>query len=397
MNPIFFKNSEVFEEGQAEANQQTLRFHDRLLLFSGFYPYPVNSMLNEILRGGKVRKSVLLSLVIMFASAGALNGCGGADRTTETALIRMTTPVPPGDDLSEMCQEGMNKFNESTNGAYKMQMFPGGQLASIPESLDAIRTGAVEGGVIPLAAFSGTAPELGLAELPFLYASGEANAYAVTGLKETYNGILESKANQKSLGCIYVGSLNLLSTKKSIKTLEDFEGLIIGCDSPSSAGLITALGGSGIVVDFSEDYSNLQKGVINAKTSAQQYMLIAKLYEVAKYYTVFHGLGSLYSININSDVYEAMPQNIKNILNREMGVLAQEISQYYVNLFYDLVDDLEAKGVEYYYLPAEERTRWKNLAYPRTLDRLGEFGDVGARIKQIAEEASARYPYTELK
>ena len=305
----------------------------------------------------------LFWLVIMFAFAIVLNGCGGADKTAETTLMRMTTPVPPGDDLSELCQAGMNKFNDRTNGAYKMQMFPGGQLASIPESLDAIRTGAVEGGVIPLAAFSGTAPEFALTELPFLYTSGEANTYAGLRLKDIYSEILEVKANQKSLGCIYVGSLNLLSVKKPIKTLEDFEGLIVGCDSPSSAGLVTVLGGSGIVVDFSEDYSNLQKGVINAKTSAHQYILIGKLFEVAKYYTVFHGLGSLYSININSDVYDEIPQDVKNILNEEMGALAKEISQYYVNLFYDLVDDLEAEGMEYYYLPAAERERWKDLAW----------------------------------
>jgi TRAP-type C4-dicarboxylate transport system substrate-binding protein len=353
----------------------------------------------------KVKKSLCLSLAILLASTMVLNSCNEPETTTgptsttapaiETKLIRMTTPVPPGDDLSNMCQEGMNKFNARTNGAYKMQMFPGGQLASIPESLDAIRTGAVEGGVIPLAAFSGTAPEFGLSELPFLYNNGEANAHAAISLKEAYSEILQEKANQKSLGCIYVGTLNLLSAKKPIKTLEDLKGLIVGCDTPSSADLITALGGSGIVVDFSEDYSNLQKGVINAKTSAHQYVLIAKLYEVAKYYTVFHGLGSLYSININSNVYEAMPQDVKDILNEEMGALAWEISQYYVTLFYGLVGDLEAKGVEYYYLPAAERNRWKALAYPGTLAKLEEFGDIGARIRKIADEANAKYPYLE--
>jgi TRAP-type C4-dicarboxylate transport system substrate-binding protein len=308
----------------------------------------------------------------------------------------MTTPVPPGDDLSGICQEGMDRFNARVHGAYKMQMFPGGQLASLPESLDAIRTGAVEGGVIPLAAFSGTAPEFGLAELPFLYNNGEANAYTVIRLKDAYSDVLQNKANQVSLGCIYTGTLNLISAKKPLKTLEDLKGLIVGCDTPSSAGLITALKGSGIVVDFSEDYSNLQKGVINAKTSALQYMLIAKLYEVAKYCTVFHGLGSLYSININSDFYGAMPQNARNILNEEMGALAQKLSQYYVTLFYNLVDDLEAKGVAFYYLPAAERNRWKDLAYPGTLDTLKKYGDIGARIKRIADEANAKYPYMEL-
>jgi len=346
-----------------------------------------------------MKKTVSLASVIMFTIVMFSGGCGGPQKNagSRTITIRMTTPVPPGDDLSRICQEGMDRFNARVDGAYKMRMFPGGQLASMPESLDAIRTGAVEGGVIPLAAFSGTAPEFGLAELPFLYNNGEANAYAVTRLKDVYSDVLQEKANQRSLGCIYTGTLNLLSSKKPLKTLEDLKGLIIGCDNPSSANLITALNGSGIVVDFSEDYSNLQKGIINAKTSALQYMLIAKLYEVARYCTVFHGLGTLYSININSDVYDAMPQEAKNILNEEMRTLARELSQYYVTLFYDLVGDLEAKGVQYYYLPAAERDRWKDLAYPGTLAALEKYGDIGVRIKRIADEANVKYPYMELE
>ncbi|MBN1567654.1 MAG: TRAP transporter substrate-binding protein DctP [Acidobacteria bacterium] len=352
-----------------------------------------------------MKKPALGSPVIMLVSAILLGGCGeprnSAESTTpaasavKTKLIRMTTPVPPGDDLSKMCQEGMDRFNARVNGAYKMQMFAGGQLASLPESLDAIRTGAIEGGVIPIAAFSGTAPEFGLAELPFLYNNGEANAYAVIRLNDIFSDILQEKADQRSLGCIYVGTLNFLSAKKPIKTLEDLKSMVVGCDTPSSANLIEALNGSGIVVDFSEDYSNLQKGIINAKTSALQYMLMAKLYEVAEYYTVFHGLGSLYSITINSDVYDAMQQSTKDILNKEMSALAQNLSQYYVTLFYDLVDDLEAKGVKFYYLPVAERDKWKNLAYPETIATLKKYNDIGAGIKRIADEANAKYPYVE--
>jgi len=359
-----------------------------------------------------MKLSVLLTIVvtlIMLVSIPAFTGCAEPEPAPapapapapepepapEAVLIRVTTPVPPGDEYAIWLQEGMDKFNARTNGTYKMQLFPGGQLASMPESLDAIRTGAVEGGVIPLAAFGGTVPEFGLAELPFLYNNGEANAYAEFGLKDLYSGILQEKASQRSLGCIYVGTLNLLSVNKPMKTLEDLEGLIVGCDTPPSAELIKALGGSGIVVDFTEDYSNLQKGVFDAKTSAPQYIFIAKLYEVAKYYTVFHGLGSLYSININSDVYNKMPQDIKDVLDEEMSALAESISQKYVTSFYSLLDDIKEKGVEVYHLPKAERDRWKDLAYPGTLAMLEEFGDVGTKIKQLADEANAKYPYTD--
>ena len=60
-----------------------------------------------------------------------------------------------------------------------------------------------------------------------------------------------------------------------------------------------------------------------------------------------------------------------------MSTLAHELSRYYVTLFYDLADDLKAKGVAYYYLPAAERDRWKHLAYPETIATLKKYGEIG--------------------
>jgi TRAP-type C4-dicarboxylate transport system substrate-binding protein len=350
----------------------------------------------------KIFLALFISLILI-ASIPAFTACSKTTTTTtptttapavKQVLIRMTTPIPPGDEFAIWAQEGMDKFNARTNGAYKMQLFPGGQLAAFPESLDVIRTGAVEGGMLPLAAFAGIVPEFGLAELPFLFNNGEANQYAATKIKDIYNELLETKANQKSLGCFTVGTLNLLCAKKPLETLEDLKGLIVGCDAPPMTELIKALGGSGIVVDFTEDYSNLQKGIFDAKTSAPQYIYVAKLYEIAKYYTVFHGLGTLYSFNINSDVYNKMPQDVKDALNQEMTALAKSIGEKYVNKFYELVPELTKLGLQYYYLPPAERDRWKALAYPGTLDMLTKSGDVGTKIKQIVDEANAKYPYT---
>jgi TRAP-type C4-dicarboxylate transport system substrate-binding protein len=308
-------------------------------------------------------------------------------------LIRMTTPVPAGDDLLVKCQAEMDKFNAETNGAYKMQMFPGGQLDQFPAMLDDIRSGAVDGGVIPPAGYSGKVPEFSIIELPFILESAEANAYAEIGLQPIYAKILEEKQNQTSLGCIFIGGLYLLSTKP-IHTLEDVKGLNIGCDTPSSAALMKALGGNGIVVDFTEDYSNLQKGVINAKTVGSQYVEIAKLYEVAKNGTLFFALGSVYSINLNLDVYKKMPPDVQNSLKQHMSKLAADLSQYFLHLPETLNPKLAQKGVVFYDLPKAERDRWKALAYPATLDTIAKLGDIGAQIKKLADDANAKYPST---
>lgn len=348
-------------------------------------------------------------LGLAMASLLMLAACGDSEETTTTSagatdttasapaeqvLIRMTTPVPAGDEFLAWAQEGIDRFNARTNGAYKLQIFPGGQLGPFPESLDAIRTGAIEAGLIPLAAFAGSVPEFGLVELPFLFNNTEANAYAMTGIQQIWDELSQAKANQRTFGCMCVGTTNFFSAKKPLKTLDDIKGTIIGVDAPPVADLVKVLGGSGIVVDFTEDYSNLQKGVIDAKTNAPQYIQIAKLYEVAKYYTVFHGVGSLYAFTINSDVFNKMPKDVQDALVEELGATAKTISDNYVNKFYELQPVLEDLGVEYYFLPSEERDKWKALAYPGTLDALEKAGDIGARVKQVTDEANAKFPYT---
>ena len=135
----------------------------------------------------------------------------------EQVLIRVTTPVPGGDEFLTWAQEGMDRFNARTNGAYKMEIFPGGQLGPFPESFDAIRTGAIEAGLIPLAAFAGSVPEFGLVELPFLFNNGEANAYAMPGIQPIWDELSQAKGNQRTLGCMFVGTTNFLSTKKLLQ------------------------------------------------------------------------------------------------------------------------------------------------------------------------------------
>jgi TRAP-type C4-dicarboxylate transport system substrate-binding protein len=343
---------------------------------------------------------ILVSLAIIICLSLIAIGCPAPTQTPTTTsppaqqvAIRVTCPIPGGDPLIGWCQEGFDRFNERTNGAYKMQMYPGQQLASMGESLDAIRTGAVEGGVIPPAAYSGSVPEFVLGELPFLYNNAEANADAEVGITEIYNELLEEKCNQKSLGCFYTGAVEIISTKP-LETLDDWKGLIVECGNPSAASMITSLGGSPMVTPLTDTYSNLQKGVVEASTQLPQFVMIAKLHEVAKHYTVFSGLGSVYSINLNLDVWNAMSQNDKEILTEEMDQLAQDLNETHVTFFYEQVKALPGVEVDVYYVPKEEREKWMELCLPQTNSQLADFGEIGQRMKQVVDEANAKYPYS---
>jgi TRAP-type C4-dicarboxylate transport system substrate-binding protein len=57
---------------------------------------------------------------------------------------------PGGDDPTFVITSAMaERFNERTGGEYEIKIFPAETLVKVPESLDAIRTGAVEMGILP--------------------------------------------------------------------------------------------------------------------------------------------------------------------------------------------------------------------------------------------------------
>jgi TRAP-type C4-dicarboxylate transport system substrate-binding protein len=51
------------------------------------------------------------------------------------------------------------------------------------------------------------------------------------------------------------------------------------------------------------------------------------------------------------------------------------------------------KGVTVHYLPKAERDRWAKQLDPYVEKQLSSFGDLGQKVKKIAEEVNKKYPY----
>lgn len=56
---------------------------------------------------------------------------------------------------------------------------------------------------------------------------------------------------------------------------------------------------------------------------------------------------------------------------------------------------LGKKGVSVYYLPKAERDRWAKQLEPYKEKQLSSFGELGGKIRQIADDVNQRNPYSE--
>lgn len=350
-----------------------------------------------------MKKLILLTLAVILTLGLIITGCAGTTSTTtsttaastptqpaQAIVLRLSQAEPPDDWMAVENQKMADRFNARTGGTYKMQIYAGEQLVKMPENLDAVRTGVVEMMDVGWGAFAGADPSLGAVELPFLFDNNNAEMAAEPAILTMYGPIF-AKFNQKPMGCYSLGALELI-TVRPVKVAADWKGLLCQSISPQVSALLDAMGASAVAIPFPEAYSSLQKKVIEASIQGVPFFDIGKLWEVAKFTTFGFMIPATHGYTINMDVWNKMPQNIKDILADETSKSATTLNGVFDALRNDTMTKIKGLGVDVYVVPAAERDKWKAILNPYVTSQLQKMGDNGTKIKKIADDMNAKYP-----
>jgi TRAP-type C4-dicarboxylate transport system substrate-binding protein len=330
-------------------------------------------------------------LVVIIIMSCALVACP-SPKPQETVTLRMTIVQPPQDVIAAECVNMADRFNERAGGAYVLEVYPAEQLAKYTETMDAVRTGAIEMANIGWGGFANSLFVLTAAEIPFMYDSVEANAEVARLLPEVLDEQFQTNLNIKPLACHHTGAIEV-ATNKPIETLEDWQGVKIAGSTYYGPEVAEVLGAAPVFVAYPEFYTSLQKGVVDAVLDVPTFTVIGKIYEVIKYETIFCGIGTSHGIIINLDVWNSMPKNMQDILEEEAKKTGDTINEAMIGQYYANIDELGNLGIEQSFITAAERDRWKAEASSWIEEQEVAMGDIGQEIKQLAGEANQKHPY----
>jgi TRAP-type transport system periplasmic protein len=353
------------------------------------------------------RLSVFLAiLVVVSLIMVAMASCSSSTPASSTSVQSSTAqtgaaPVvlrigytwPAMDDIDVQINALASGFNARTGGKYIIEVHPGESIVKMNETMDAVRTGAVEMGGFPTGPFSGLDPIFAAAEMPFLYNTAEGDAAAQIANLSSYSAIMEKKFNQKAVSGWTVLGLEICSVNQ-IKTLADWKGLLIQSISPQNAQMESLLGASPVSMTFPEAYQAMQKKIVSATMQSTSMVGMFKLYEVAKYETIGYLMPASMLVSINLDSYNKLPKDVQAILVEE-GLKAQTVANaFMVKRYSDNLPQLEKFGMTVYKLPKAERDIWKAKVQPYA-DSLFAAMDPGfaAKVKATAEDVNSKYPY----
>lgn len=291
------------------------------------------------------------------------------------------------------------EISKRTNGKVNFTWLLGGSLVNAFNAYDGLKSGICDWAYF----LTGLKPnEFVLTDavnLPFM---ADNSAHAAAILWRMYQEIPEMKKEYRSihpLAFFSTAAINVHTKEKAPRTLEDLNGLKIGTPGGVIVKMISGLGGSAQQIKPGDMYVVLQRGMIEGAFFPDAPLRSYKLTELISHHTILNIAVDCMAVGMNRDKWKKLPPEIKNVFDN-LGESASGLFGATLTNEAQWVDEeLKKRGDEFYYLPEDEKARWKEKLAPmynEWIERANKRGLDGkallAKIQTIAD-ATRKSPY----
>lgn len=335
---------------------------------------------------GKKLLAILLCIVAAFTFAGCNGSVEKSADNQETKIIRVAFNQNEEHPQYKAMKELGDKFEEATNGRYKMVIYPNGVLGEQGSMAEFIRTGALEMAIVPCSVPESYDSDFAIVGAPYLYQDMDHLRRATES--GVFSELFHStrKFNFEVLTIYTAGERNIYSDKP-INSPDDLKGMIVRVnDSPTYLNMVKYMGGVGTVMSQSEVYTALQQGVIDAGENSERVYTDFKHYEVAPYYSYTKHI-------VHPDVVIASTNFLDNMSAEDRAIfdkLVLDSTNYEFDAFKESVEqgkkDAEAHGAKFVY-PDIEAFREKCMPLLQSIaDQSDVTKDIYNKVEALREE-----------
>ena len=266
-----------------------------------------------------------ISKVLALAAAAAFAAPAFAQQKHEMKLAYFVGDQHAMSQWLIRWSEGLEK---SSGGRIAVKRFPSAQMGPTPQHYDFARTGQADVSWFLHGGTPGRFPLTEIINLPFMVGSAEI------GTKTLNDAQLRSKyldAEHKGLKVLMLfthqpGGPH--TTKKPIRSLDDFKGLRLRFASPTVRDLVAALGATPVGVPPTEIAEQLQKGTIDGAFMDYGGVGIAfKLGGTIKYSTELYAYVTSFGLGMNEDFWNRLSPDLKKLVTDSVTGKEKEVGE----------------------------------------------------------------------
>ncbi len=308
----------------------------------------------------KFKKNMLCA---MLASAIAL--ATGNAQAGDALTFKLGFVDPATSSYALGGQKFADELEKMTNGQVKVEIVGGGTLGGEREMFEGVQMGTLDMGTAVNSVLSQFIPEMVLLDQPYLFDSAEQARAAIDG---KLGDLIREKAEAQGvhvIGWIESGFRDVFS-KKPITKIEDFKGVKIRTmENAMQIAAFNAVGAISTPMAFTEQYTALQQGTIDANENAVCNMLVNKYYEIIKNVTSTHHQFTVIAVVVSDRAWNKIPDEYKPKMYEAMKIATKWQREHLDKLNADAKVELEKLGVQFHDI---DRNAMKEIIVPKVAD-----------------------------
>lgn len=265
--------------------------------------------------------------------------------------LRVAINVGPGTPTTIEAEAIAERVAERTGGKLTLELFPGSQLGAVQDVVAQVADGAtiISNGEPSLYATYG-APDLGVLTAPFLIDSPDQwptliESDFITDLADTIAA--EGNLRVLSLGW-YVGERHIIGSAP-YPTPADLAGVKIRIPPlPAWTATFEALAATPVTVDFTEVYTALSQGVVDAAEAPLSAINAGRWQEVSKDLTLTGHFRQFQGFVMAESIFVTLPIEYQQILLEEFQAGGRNATAMEIASAETLRGEFEAQGVTFH-------------------------------------------------
>lgn len=325
-------------------------------------------------------------LVLLFAAAcQQTNGNGGADAGDEVFEFRVATIEGVGTPMNDAFIEYIDRLDQCSDGRLQGENFPDGQLGGFVDLIDGNRQGTYE---ITMGGFDvegDLAPDLSALALGWVFEDVDHVERVIDEKGDEMSERLD-EATGVSVPAMGDEGWRTLFSNQPIESLNDAQGLSIRVpEADVPLGMWSAIGANPTSVPFTELYSGLETGVIDAGEGAVAQISQYNFYEPAPYLTQTEHWYNIKPVRVNSDWLNSLPADLQECISEEgQDVFASAREETRSDAEARLDNFREMEGVEVFDTP-DDISEWQ----ARAAEYEGSYFERHPEAEEFIEEVRA--------
>ncbi|MBS8266496.1 hypothetical protein DYI25_18910 [Mesobacillus boroniphilus] len=330
----------------------------------------------------KSLKKKMSGFYLLIVLALILGGCASAGTGSSSAdddakvTIDMSIFHTENDPFNDIFKDWSEAIEKETDGRVTFKPYYSASLVSLFETLDAVRDGSVEAGILSAGAISGQIPEMGLLETIGTFRSEDQ----YKGIYKDVNPELESLFNNHDLELLMwaPGATETLVLHKDefITDLKQYEKLSMRTAGRWQGEQAKLLGALPITMDPSELYLALQNGTVASTFQTVGLTNSQNLHEVTPKMTALGLSINTIQYVVNPDVWRKISEKDQKAIKSISDQVGQSAYSLLQKREEEAIKSMSEKGAEFYNLSDSERE-----------ELLNEIQSVNGQIAKESEKA----------